>query len=68
VTWLLPFLALAPSAGLLLLTVTCNLSYLCYAHHTFPAWIPLAEYAPVYLLLGWQHVNGLREKGMGSRE
>jgi alpha-1,6-mannosyltransferase len=51
VCWLLPFLCFAPSPGLLLLSVTCNLSYLYYAHRTFPAWIPLLEYLPVYGLL-----------------
>ena len=51
VCWLLPFLCFKPSWGLLLLTVTCNLSYLYYSHGTFPLWIPLVEYTPVYLLL-----------------
>lgn len=51
VCWLLPFLCIAPSTGLLLFTVTCNLSYLYYAHNTYPVWIPMLEYAPVYVLL-----------------
>ncbi len=51
VCWLLPFLCFAPSAGLLALTVTCNLSYLYYVQATFPVWIPIAEYVPVFLLL-----------------
>ena len=54
VCWLLPFLALRPNAGLLLLTVTCNLAYLYYADHTFPHWIPVVEFAPVYAVLGWE--------------
>jgi alpha-1,6-mannosyltransferase len=51
VCWLLPFLCAAPSVGLLLFAVTCNLSYLYYVHRSFPVWIPLVEYVPVYLLL-----------------
>ena len=47
VCWLLPFLALVRSAPLLLLTVTCSLSYLYYAHASFPAWIPWVEYGLV---------------------
>ena len=49
--WLLPFMCVAPSVGLLLFTVTCSLSYLYYADNSFPVWIPLLEYVPVYLIL-----------------
>ena len=51
VCWLLPFMCAVPSVGLLLFTVTCNLSYLYYADNSFPVWIPLMEYVPVYLIL-----------------
>jgi len=51
ICWLLPFLCFTPNAGLLLWTVTCQLSYLYYLHGTFPVWIPLAEYLPVALVL-----------------
>ncbi len=51
VCWLLPFLCFTLNPGLLLWTVTCLLSYLYYAHGTFPVWIPLAEYLPVALIL-----------------
>ena len=55
ICWLLPFLCFTQSPGLLLWTVTCMLSYLYYAHHTFPVWIPCGEYLPVALVLlgGW---------------
>ncbi len=51
VCWLLPFLCIAPSVGLLLFTVTCSLSYLYYSDTSLAAWIPLIEYVPVYLIL-----------------
>lgn len=59
VTWLLPFLCLAPNSGLLIFAVTCNLSYRYYISGTFPVWIPVVEYAPVYLILliGYKHVR-----------
>jgi hypothetical protein len=65
VCWLLPFLAVAPSPGLLVFTVTSNLCYLYYAHRTFPVWIPIAEYVPVYLLLVGEW---LRSRWLRARE
>ncbi len=51
VCWLLPFLALAPSAGLLVFTVTCNLSYLYYAHRRSRRGFPSSNTASVGLAL-----------------
>lgn len=63
VCWLLPFLCIAPSRGPLVFTVTCSLSYLYYAGHGFPAWIPILEYVPVYALL----IVDLRRSGAHPR-
>ena len=62
VCWLLPFLALRPSGGLLLLTVTCNLAYLYYGDLTFPIWIPVVEFAPVYIVLAWEVYRGRMQR------
>jgi len=66
VCWLLPFLAVAPSAGLLVFAVTCNLSYLYYVHQTFPVWIPVTEYAPVCLTLMAEGVRARRAAIIGD--
>jgi hypothetical protein len=56
-TWLVPFLVLVPSAGLLLLTVMLPLYYLRFyldfrgKAHLFDYWIVWIEYLPVWLLL-----------------
>jgi hypothetical protein len=68
VCWLLPFLCIVPNRGLMLLTVMCSLSYLYYAHQTFPVWIPVIEYAPVYGLLVLDLVTARRSVGKLEKE
>jgi hypothetical protein len=65
VCWLLPFLAVVPNSGLLLLCVSCNLSYLYYVSLSFPHWIPMLEYLPVYLVL---MIEYLRARPLPRRE
>jgi hypothetical protein len=64
VCWVLPFLAIAPNAGLLLLCVTCNLSYLFYVDRSFPEWIAVLEYLPVYMVLA---VGYLRRRAVSQK-
>jgi alpha-1,6-mannosyltransferase len=54
VMWILPFLAVAPSAAWLWLTGAVALSYLKYAWSELPLWARLVEFVPVYALLIWQ--------------
>ena len=69
VCWLLPFLCIVPSRGLLLLTITSVLSYLYYVGQVLPAWVLWAEYLPVYLLLGWDWLLPLiRHHGEAAKE
>lgn len=50
VCWLAPFLCLAPNRAMLALCLLCPLSYLYYVNNSFPEWIRLAEYGPVFLI------------------
>lgn len=49
--WMLPFLCFAPNVGMLLLIVTCNLSYVYYAEGYLPSWVQIIEYIPVFTVL-----------------
>lgn len=54
VMWMLPFLAVVPSAAWLWLTGAVTLSYLKYAWSELPLWARLVEFVPVYALLIWE--------------
>ena len=51
VTWLLPWMCVTPSVGLLLFSVTCSLAYFHFAYDYLPLWALLLEYVPVYFIL-----------------
>lgn len=53
--WILPFLAVAPSAAWLWFTGAVTLSYLVYAWppQPVPVWVRALEFWPLYALLGW---------------
>lgn len=69
-TWLVPFLVLVPSAGLLLLTVMLPLYYVRFyldfrgQSQLFDYWIVWIEYLPVWLLLAreWRPTMGRRAR------
>jgi len=52
--WMLPFLAVAPSASWLWFTGAISLSYLAYAWASFPFWARALEFFPLYALLAWE--------------
>ncbi len=54
--WVLPFLAVHPSAAWLWLTGAVSLSYLKYAWEPggLPLWLRLVEFLPLYALLVWE--------------
>ncbi len=53
VMWMLPFLAVVPSAAWLWLSGAVALSYLKYAWPELPLWARLVEFVPLYALLIW---------------
>lgn len=55
VCWLLPFMCVSMSIGLLLFTVTCSLSYLNFINGSLPVWVLVLEYVPVYIVLIAEH-------------
>lgn len=55
--WFVPLLCIAPNRGMLALCALCPLSYLYYAGNSFPGWLRVVEYSPVYLLLMWDAVS-----------
>ncbi|NOZ23631.1 MAG: DUF2029 domain-containing protein [Planctomycetes bacterium] len=74
-TWLLPFLAIAPRASLLLLTALLPLYYLRFyfdarnCAYLFDYGIVWIEYVPVWLMLGWEYrrARGLQAAGHAPR-
>ena len=56
VLWVVPLVAVAPSAAWLWFSGAVSLSYLAYAWlpAPFPLWLRALEYLPVYALLGWE--------------
>ena len=66
--WVLPFLAIRPSAGWLYLSGAVAISYLKYTddHLRMPLWAGILEYLPFYLLALWApQVERLRKVGSG---
>jgi hypothetical protein len=55
--WLLPFLCVSPSIGLLLFTVTCTLPYIHFTGMVSPIWISIIEFCPVFLILLGEYVS-----------
>ncbi|HSC29465.1 MAG TPA: glycosyltransferase 87 family protein [Vicinamibacterales bacterium] len=66
--WMLPFLAVAPSAGWLWFTGAVSLSYLTYAWGSLPFWARALEFFPLYALLarGWRTTSGLTGAMVGD--
>lgn len=64
--WMLPFLAIAPSAAWLWFTGAVTLSYLGYVWQPapFPGWVRALEFLPLYGLLLW---DARARLGAGSR-
>jgi alpha-1,6-mannosyltransferase len=58
---LVPFLCFGSSLGMLLFCALCPLSYFYYAHNTFPTWLRVAEYGPVYLALVYPFTANYRK-------
>ncbi|HSF04155.1 MAG TPA: glycosyltransferase 87 family protein [Methylomirabilota bacterium] len=54
VIWMLPFLAVGPSAAWMWLTGAVALSYLKYAGSDLPLWARVVEFVPLYVLLIWE--------------
>lgn len=55
--YLVPLLCFVPSPAWILFSLLLPLSYLKYltADGTMPVWITFAQFAPLYLLLFWEH-------------
>ncbi|MEO0823417.1 MAG: glycosyltransferase 87 family protein, partial [Pseudomonadota bacterium] len=70
--WLLPFLAVVPVRGLMLLTLTLPLYYLRFEmvgrgqEALFDDWIVWLEFGPVLGLLLWDALRGRRIRRMGA--
>lgn len=58
--WLLPFLCVSPSIGLLLFTVTCTLPYIHFTGTISPVWISVIEFCPVFLILLGEYASRRR--------
>ncbi len=60
VLWVLPFVAVQPSAAWLYFSGAVALSYLKYAWEpaTFPLWVRAVEFLPLYGLLAWEWGRG----------
>src|SRR2546425_4976060 len=67
--WILPFVALAPSAAWLWFTGAVPLSYLAYVGlpADFPLWVRALEFIPLYALLLWQARGVIRWRPGAAR-
>lgn len=54
VLWMLPFLAVAPSAAWVWLSGAVALSYLKYGWSELPLWARVVEFIPLYALVIWE--------------
>lgn len=57
VCWVLPLLCLSPNSAVIALCALCPLSYLYYQGNSFPNWIRIVEYLPVYALLVYRYIS-----------
>lgn len=63
VCWLIPFLCLTQNRAMIALCLLCPMSYIYYGHYSFPEWIRLAEYLPVFFLIAISLVKKYRLQG-----